>query len=135
LEAEIENKISVDVEILRTEGSLENILRLQAGDAHFALYQPDAIEVLSEHDRDLVESAAARLESPKEEEENVAFVANLYLHLTHFIVHRGADIERPADLEGKTVSVGLPQSGDYAMSLPLLEHFGLTKESIIKMHL
>ena len=143
LEDEIKNKLGVDVELLPTEGSLGNLLQLQAGKAHFALYQPGTIAVLREHHPDLVKKAAtaAGLESPTEGADNVAFVANLYMQPAHLIVRRGANIERPGDLrprpDGKhrPVSVGLPQSGDYAMSLVLLEHFGLKEDEIEPRHL
>ena len=43
------------------------------------------------------------------------------------IVRSGAGIARPGDLKDRPVSVGLQQSGDYAMSLILLENFGMEK--------
>lgn len=143
LKIEIERKLDVEVVIRPTEGSLGNLLCLRAGEADFALYQPGAIDVLREHDRALVEEAerAAGLASPTEGEDDVAFVANLYMQPVQFIVRDGANIERPGDLrprsDGKrrTVSVGLPQSGDYAMSLIILDHFGLEAGEIEQRHL
>lgn len=117
LKTAIESDLDVDVQLEATSGSLENLTELQAGKAHFTLYQPGTLEVLTNHDREFAS--------------DVTFVVNLYSQPAHFIVRRGADIDRPADLAGKRVQLGMKESGDYAMSLILLEHFGLDEEKDI----
>ena len=109
LKKEIETKLPVQVEIVPSQGSLENVPLLQAGEVDFALYTPGTLE------------EAKAQPGPRK----VAFVANLFSQPAHFIVRRGAGIESPADLKGKRVHLGLKNSGDYAMSLTLLEHFNL----------
>ena len=59
---------------------------------------------------------------------SVAFVANIYPEVAHFIVRRGAEIKHPGDLRGKRVALGNKKSGHYAMSRILLEHFGLDEK-------
>ncbi|MDP6555203.1 MAG: TAXI family TRAP transporter solute-binding subunit [Pirellulaceae bacterium] len=143
LKNEIEEKLGVEVVVRPTAGSLANLLCLRTGDADFALYQPGTIDLLRQHDRGLVEEAEAAvgLESPTEGEDHVAFVANLYMQPVQFIVRHDANIEQSSDLrlrsDGKRrqVSVGLPQSGDYAMSLVILEHLGLDEDEIELKHL
>ena len=67
---------------------------------------------------------------------SIACVANLYSDVVHFFVRRGAGIENVEDLrqkpgdERKRVALGVKTSGDYGMSLILLEHFGLEEQSI-----
>ena len=137
LKKRFEEELGVKVEILPTQGALDNLLHLRADDADFALYQPGTLEVLREHHPDDVKKAEKDrdLGSPEQGMEDVAFVANLYLQPSHFIVRSDAGIERPDDLIGQPVSVGLELSGDYAMSLVLLDHFGLEEESILGEHL
>ena len=130
---EIERRTSVKVRRVDTNGSLDNLLLLQAGKADFGLYQPGTLEVLSKHEPDVLEKAKAQILStnvskiPDEGElpHALNFVANLYSQPSHLIVHRDAHIESPADLEGKRVALGLKQSGGYSTSLVLLELFDL----------
>jgi len=62
--------------------------------------------------------------------ERISFVANLDTQPVNLIVRRDAGIHSPADLRGKTVNLGVMRAGTYAMSLVLLKHFGLTKDSV-----
>lgn len=112
----IRTELSLDVRLVPTDGSLDNLLRLQKGEADFALYQPGTFEVSQEYDPSFTV--------------DIAFVAKLYSQPAHFIVRRGTGIETPADLRGKRVQLGLKNSGDYAMSLILLDHFGLDEEAV-----
>jgi TRAP transporter TAXI family solute receptor len=112
----IRNELPVDViPFEETGGSLANLNRLQEGEADFALYQPGTLDGSEPHKSHTTD--------------DVAFVANLYSQPAHFIVRRGAGIEVPDDLRGKTVQLGPLESGDYAMSKILLEHFGLDAEN------
>jgi len=113
----IETELKTSVKLLPTNGSLDNLLHIQRGTADFALYQPGTRETLKGHGGD----------------PEAAFVANVYSQPAHFIVRRGAGITSPADMKGKRhrVSLGLPNSGDRAMSLALLDHFELDPRSDI----
>lgn len=126
----IKDNPEVEVHIVETKGSLENLLRLRAGMADFAMYQPSTFEVLSERRPDIVketEERVAAAEAPLPPRprgaEEIRFVANLYSMPAHFIVRCDAHIKNPAHLNGKTVSYGVN-----AMSLVLRQHFGLQKE-------
>ncbi len=112
----IRAELDVDVRLVHTNGSFENLKRLGNGEADLALYQPGTLEVSHEYDPSLAT--------------DVAFVAKLYSQPAHFIVRRGAEIDSPADLRGKRVQLGLKNSGDYAMSLMILKHFGLDEEAV-----
>ena len=128
LAAEIERSLSISVRRLSTTGSLDNLLHLQAGIADFGFHQPGTSDVLSEYAPERLAEARARLALQRSADGPVSFVANLYSQPTHFFVHREAGIQEPADLVGKRVAVGVPQSADFAMSLILLDHFGVTDE-------
>jgi len=113
----IESKdLGVSVEVRATRGSLENLELLRSGAVHFALYQPGTSE------------AAA---GPAQKENGqVAFIANVYSEVVHFIVRRDAGISGPDDLPEMRVALGQKDSGDYASSKVLLKHFGLTEQMI-----
>jgi len=115
---EIENKLNVKVTTVPTEGSLENLSLLRAAKVDFALYQTWSAEIIGGIEPDCL--GAQRMC-------DVQFVANMYSQPAHFIVRQQAGITGPADLQGKAVSLGLRSSGDYAMSLVLLDHFGLSE--------
>ncbi|MEE8045904.1 MAG: TAXI family TRAP transporter solute-binding subunit, partial [Dehalococcoidia bacterium] len=119
----IQSELGVNVRTIETNGSLENFRLLTEGRVQFCIYQHGTQQVFQRfvgqqrgehHRRDHV----------------VAFVSNLYSEVAHFIVRRGSSIRTPDDLKGKRVAVGMQNSGDYAMSLILLDHFGLGLESI-----
>ncbi|MFH1267775.1 MAG: TAXI family TRAP transporter solute-binding subunit [Planctomycetota bacterium] len=119
----IEEKLETPVTLVSTNGSLDNLRRLQNGTADFALYQPGALESLSGHAPDA--SAEAVTSSREGAADEVAFLANVYSQPAHLVVRRGAGIAGAADLKGRRVSLGLPNSGDLAMSLMLLDHLNL----------
>lgn len=104
-----------------TAGSLENLRLLRDGEVEFALYQPDTAEVLAPDELDSFDE--------------IAFVANLYSQPVHFVVREGVEISSPADLKGRTVQLGVKDSGDYALSVMLLEAYGLSEEEVTARHL
>ncbi len=117
----IRAELGLDVRLVHTDGSFENLQRLGKGEADFALYQPGTLEVSHDYDSGLTT--------------DVAFVAKLYSQPAHFITRSGTEIDSPADLRGKRVQLGLKNSGDYAMSLTILNHFGLDEEAVDAKHL
>ncbi len=121
LAVRIESRLPTTVNRISSSGSLDNLRFLAEGKVDFALYQPGTADVLDG--------------ASQPGTENVRFVANLYLQPVHFIVRRGAGIAGPADLRGKRVAVGLFDSGDYAASLVLLDHFGIGEDAVEAEHL
>ena len=137
LAQKIGTKLGIKVITLRTNGSVDNQLLLQAGKADFGPAQGGALESVDRLDP--MQEIHSRLQSQYRiydfNKEPLAVVANLYLAPVSFIVRQGVGIESPADLRGKAVRIGVPGSGDYAMGLMLLEHFGLDKQSIRPQYL
>ncbi|MFT7641100.1 MAG: TRAP transporter TAXI family solute receptor [Pirellulaceae bacterium] len=115
LAVQIEKQTRTSVTVVETTGSLENLLLLRKGEVDFAFYQPATFELLA---TDKQRAAVAEKPQP-------TTVANLYSQTVHLIVREGAGIERPEQLAKKRVGIGLPGSGDYAMSLLLLREFQL----------
>ncbi len=128
LAREIERRLDVKVSLLETDGSLENLSLLEAGQVDFGLYQTWTVEIVGEFEPHLVDEAG--FSPDRRDSRGVEFVGNLYSQPAHFIVRRDAAIRNPADLEGKVVNLGLKRGGDYAMSLLLLDHFELDRNAM-----
>ncbi|MFG0334501.1 MAG: TAXI family TRAP transporter solute-binding subunit, partial [Maioricimonas sp. JB049] len=111
----VESELQTHVRVIETEGSLENLQLLEAGQVDFALFQQNALAVPS----DAAEAAAVR------DHARAAFVANLYSEVTHVIARQGVSLATPEDWRGKRIAVGRPGSGDHSMTQILLEHLGL----------
>lgn len=127
----------VDVTLVPTNGSLENLLLLREGKLDLALYQPGIYEAFKEHDLKALESAKTdakksplpRLGDPGK----TAFVANLYSQPAHLIIRQDAKIDAEnlqKMLKHKKVALGTKQSGAFGMSMILLKHFGLKKDDL-----
>lgn len=63
---ELRTRLSIQVDVTETGGSLENLQQLETNQVHFALYQPETREILAGPD------------SSDGDEEPAAFVSNLY---------------------------------------------------------
>lgn len=57
-------------------------------------------------------------------------IANLYPETVHLVVRRGSGIARPADLEGKRVSLDVEGSGTRVDALLVLKAFGLAPRDL-----
>ncbi len=112
----VEARTGVEVDVIGTAGSLENLELLDTGAVQLCLYQPQSEQFL--HNADAGTHAEA------------TFIGNVYTEIVHFAVRRGVTIDRPGDLRGKRVSLGQKASGDYAISRLLLAHFGLDETTI-----
>ncbi len=115
LKEAVEAELGVGVEVLTTEGSLENVGLLRDGRADLAFYQRSALRM---------GEAAARTD-----DRQVCCVANLYSEVCHLIVRRGAGIAGPGDLRGKRLALPSKNSGDYVIARLLLDAFDLRPDS------
>ena len=129
IERRSENRISVIT--VESRGSLDNLRLLIERKVDFAFYQPGTRRSIAQYAPDVLDETGF----PKDTNGlggDVQFIANVFWQPAHFIVRRGAGIKSPKDLIGKRVNLGGIYSGDYAMSLLLLKHFGLSTDSIIR---
>ncbi len=120
LAQQIEKDLGVEVTLRHTNGSLENLQLLQNEEdkVDLCLYQPGTGEECDGND-------------------SVTFVANLYSQPAHLIVRRDSGIletDLKSTMQGKHIALGIKASGDYAMSLALLEHFDLELSSVNVRH-
>ncbi|MFG2358188.1 TAXI family TRAP transporter solute-binding subunit [Streptomyces sp. NPDC048521] len=87
----------LEVKLLNSAGSQENVQRVATGQADFTIAAADAVETYQLRHG----SGAGRLRG----------VARLYDDYVHLVVPRGSGIRNVADLRHKRVATGLPDSG------------------------
>jgi TRAP transporter TAXI family solute receptor len=101
------NHPNIEIEVIETDGSQQNMTLLRDDQAQLALVQSDT-----------------PVELP------VRAVALLFPEMFHLIVRADADIDSVADLRGKRVALMPEGSGSYALFWPLSDHYGLTAEAM-----
>ncbi|HSF57893.1 MAG TPA: TAXI family TRAP transporter solute-binding subunit [Candidatus Binatia bacterium] len=94
-------KEGIDLQIMPTKGSLENIELLGAGKVDLAIVQLDALRFISD---------VAKQEAGLDVFERIKVVMNLYPEEIHILTNK-KDIQSFYQLEGKRVSVGPPGGG------------------------
>ncbi|MDX3577024.1 MULTISPECIES: TAXI family TRAP transporter solute-binding subunit [unclassified Streptomyces] len=108
----------LDVKLSTSNGSPENVARVAAGEADFAIAAADAVQTYeTQHP-----GPAARLRG----------VARLYDDYVQLVVARDSDIRSIADLRGRTVATGLPRSGVRLIAERVLKAAGLDPAKDIK---
>jgi TRAP transporter TAXI family solute receptor len=101
------------VAVRQTDGAFQNMVLLDAGEVELALGQNDVVFNSVKTDRVLGHRST-----------NIAGLAVLYQEVLQLVVRKDAGIRSVADLRGKRVALGLPQSGSRFSSEILLEYFG-----------
>ncbi len=91
-----------DVEVVESSGAVENMARLQSGEADFAFIQNDTAGASS-----------------------VRTVVPLYREVLHFLVRNDSGITSLRDIRGRRVSIGERGSGTEAVVTALLGHYDL----------
>jgi uncharacterized protein len=99
--------------VAATAGSADNLLRLGSGDAELAFTFADVAA-------DAVRGEGAFAGAPR----RFKALAALYRNYTHLIVRTDAGINAIADLRGKRISTGTPNSGTEFIALRLLRAAG-----------
>lgn len=101
------NHPTIAIEVLETDGSLQNMDLLKTNAAQLALVQSDT-----------------PVQPP------VRAVALLFPELFHLLARTDADINGVADLRGKRVALMPQGSGSYALFWPLAQHYGLGADTM-----
>jgi TRAP transporter TAXI family solute receptor len=104
------------VELLTSDGSQENVARVATGEADFTIAAADAVETYK-----LDGEGADQLRG----------VARLYDDYVQLVVPPHSEIESVADLRGKRVAIGLPDSGVRLIATRLLTAAGIDPEKDI----
>lgn len=102
-----QNHPHIQIEVVETEGSAQNMLLLRDESAQLALVQSDT-----------------PVERP------VRAIARLFPEMFHLLVRRAANIQTVADLQDKRVALMPKGSGSYALFWPLIAHYGLAAEDL-----
>jgi TRAP transporter TAXI family solute receptor len=109
-----------------TEGSVENVRALAAGQLESALVQAD-VAYWTYHG-----TGPFREQGPTR---NLRAVANLFPALVHIVVRTSSTIRRVSDLAGKRVSLGPEGSGTPVNALAILAAYGIGDTDITPLYL
>lgn len=105
------------VRLLTSDGSQENVERVATGQADFTIAAADAVDTFKIGDQPVTD----RLRG----------VARLYDDYVQLVVPPDSDIRSVADLKGKRVAIGLPDSGVRLIATRVLEAAGIDPEKDI----
>jgi len=121
----IKNYAGIDVTPVSTDGSKANILGIAAGDYQLATVQSDVMAYAWEGTRSFETDGKV---------DSFRVVAGLYAEAVQ-LVTMDPEIKSVADLKGKAVSIGAPNSGVYFNAVDVLAAAGLTVEDINPQYL
>ncbi|KFG73334.1 TAXI family TRAP transporter solute-binding subunit [Streptomyces mutabilis] len=107
----------LDVRLMTSAGSQENVERVASGEADFTIAAADAVETYKLAGRPGAEALRG--------------VTRLYDDYVQLVVPGDSDIHSVADLRGKRVAIGLPNSGVRLIATRLLEAVGIDPEKDI----
>lgn len=97
----------IQINVIQTEGSSQNLEFIESGAAQLALIQGDSS----------IQSSAQAM-------------ALLFPETAHVLVNRQAGIETMADLPGKQVALPPKGSGAYQLFMPIAQHYGFNTDQI-----
>ena len=121
----IKNHAGIDVTVVSTDGSKANIQGIAAGDYQLATVQSDVMAYAWEGTRSFASDGKV---------DSFRVVAGLYAESVQLVTMDPA-IKSVADLKGKSVSIGAPNSGVYFNAMDVLAAAGLTENDIKPQYL
>ena len=121
----IKNHAGIDVTVVSTDGSKANIQGIAAGDYQLATVQSDVMAYAWEGTRSFETDGKV---------DSFRVVAGLYAESVQLVTMDPA-IKSVADLKGKAVSIGAPNSGVYFNAMDVLAAAGLTEKDIKPQYL
>ena len=121
----IKSNAGIDVTVVSTDGSKANIQGIAAGDYQLGLVQSDVMAYAWEGTRSFETDGKV---------DSFRVVAGLYAEAVQ-LVTMDPEIKSVADLKGKAVSIGAPNSGVYFNAVDVLAAAGLTVEDIDPQYL
>jgi len=116
----IKDHAGIDVVVVSTDGSKANILDIDAGNYQLGTVQSDVLAYAWEGSRSFEQDGKV---------DSFRVVAGLYAEAVQLIT-MDPEIKSVADLKGKTVSIGAPNSGVYFNAVDVLAAAGLTVDDI-----
>jgi TRAP transporter TAXI family solute receptor len=109
LASALEDSYGVEVEVVSTAGSVDNLQRVAGGEAQLAFSAADAL------------GDAVAGTGTFDEPADLRALARIYDDFEHLVVREGSDIQEIADLRGLRVSVGAQESGTALIAERVLE--------------
>lgn len=116
----IKNKAGIDVTVVSTDGSKANIESINSGDYQLGTVQSDVMAYAWEGTRSFEDTGKI---------DSFRVVGGLYAESVQ-LVTMDPEIKSVADLKGKSVSIGAPNSGVWFNAMDVLTAAGLTEADI-----
>ena len=114
------NKAGITVNVVSTDGSKANIQGINIGDYQLGTVQSDVMAYAWEGSRSFADEGKIQ---------SFRVIAGLYAEAVQLVTMDPA-IKSVADLKGRTVSIGAPNSGVYFNAIDVLNAAGLTEQDI-----
>ena len=114
------NKAGITVNVVSTDGSKANIQGINIGDYQLGTVQSDVMAYAWEGSRSFADEGKIQ---------SFRVIAGLYAEAVQ-LVTMDPEIKSVADLKGRTVSIGAPNSGVYFNAIDVLNAAGLTEQDI-----
>ena len=114
------DKTGIQASAVSTDGSKANIVGIDYGDYQLATVQSDVMAYAWQGTRSFADEGAIQ---------SFRVIAGLYAEAVQLIT-MDPEIKSVADLKGKTVSIGAPNSGVYFNAIDVLNAAGLTENDI-----
>ncbi|MCL2495890.1 MAG: TAXI family TRAP transporter solute-binding subunit [Clostridiales bacterium] len=111
----------IEIDIIATSASVENIEKLAAGEVQLAIAQNDVAYYAFN---------GIAIWQDKPPADNLTSLMSLYPEICQLIVHADSHIESVADLSGKRVALGEEGSAVHMAALQILEANGLSPEDM-----
>jgi hypothetical protein len=121
---EAAKKAGITINVMSSQGSVENLQWLKQGKAQLCLAQSDTVY-----------DAYHGIGKFSERNSNIKALASLYLEAIHIVVRNPLHIRKMDDLKGKRVSVGPSGSGTESNARLLLEASGIALDEIRLLNL
>ena len=118
-----ESNPDLEIDLVSTNGSVENAEKIEAGSVDLALMQSDIAYYFHNGERTF-----------KFPSDRLKCIASLYTEPIHIIVKKSSFINNISDLRGKTVSVGAQQSGTEFNTSSILGAYGLDYNDITEVN-
>ena len=112
----VDRRAGIRIHALETGGSVENLRRLSAGEADYAIVESNVALMAVEGSGPFAGGRA----TPK-----LAAVGSLFPVSMHVVVPAASPIRQIADLKGRRVNVGGPESGNRFDALAILRSHGI----------
>ena len=121
---EVAKKSNIRINVLSSQGSVENLYWLSKGKAQLCIAQSDTVYNMYNG-----------LGQFTEKIKNIRAIASLYTEAVHILIRNPLYIRKIENFKGKRISIGPEGSGTESNALAILEAAGITLNEIHLLHL